>query len=110
MLVNVFYNPGLEGTKLEYGYRGTPVLIDLGFDASKEFHQYEIEWYENILRWHVDGHVVYERVQWDPTPIPNLPMEFNVNIWYSRSKKLAGELDQTKIPTHSKIKSIQIMN
>ena len=110
MLVNVFYNPGLEGTKLEYGYRGTPVLIDLGFDASKEFHQYEIEWHENILRWHVDGHVVYERVQWDPTPIPNLPMEFNVNIWYSRSKKLAGELDQTKIPTHSKIKSIQIMN
>lgn len=110
MLVNVFYNPGLEGTKLEYGYRGTPVLIDLGFDGSKEFHQYEIEWHENILRWHVDGHVVYERVQWDPTPIPNLPMEFNVNIWYSRSKELAGELDQTKIPTHSKIKSIQIMN
>lgn len=110
MLVNVFYNPGLEGTKLEYGYRGTPVLINLGFDASKEFHQYEIEWHENILRWHVDGHVVYERVQWDPTPIPNLPMEFNVNIWYSRSKELAGELDQTKIPTHSKIKSIQIMN
>jgi GR25 family glycosyltransferase involved in LPS biosynthesis len=110
MLVNVFYNPGLEGTELEYGYRGTPVLIDLGFDGSKEFHQYEIEWHENILRWHVDGHVVYERVQWDPTPIPNLPMEFNVNIWYSRSKELAGELDQTKIPTHSKIKSIQIMN
>lgn len=110
MLVNVFYNPGLEGTKLEYGYRGTPVLIDLGFDASKEFHQYEIEWHENILRWHVDGHVVYERVQWDPTPIPNLPMEFNVNIWYSRSKGLAGEIDQTKLPTHSKIKSIQIMN
>ena len=110
MLVNVFYNPGLEGTKLEYGYRGTPVLIDLGFDASKEFHQYEIEWHENILRWHVDGHVVYERVQWDPTPIPNLPMEFNVNIWYSRSKGLAGEIDHTKLPTHSKIKSIQIMN
>jgi len=110
MLVNVFYNPGLDGTKLEYGYRGTPVLIDLGFDASKEFHQYEIEWHENILRWHVDGHVVHERVRWDPTPIPNLPMEFNVNIWYSRSKGLAGEIDHTKLPTHSKIKSIQIMN
>jgi len=37
-------------------------------------------------------------------------MELNVNIWYSRSKELTGELDQTKIPTHSKIKSIQIMN
>lgn len=110
MLVNVFYNPGLEGTKLEYGYRGTPVLINLGFDAAKEFHQYEIEWHESFLRWYVDGHVVYERVQWNPTPIPNLPMEFNVNIWYSRSKELAGKLDKTKIPTHSEIKSIQIIN
>jgi beta-glucanase (GH16 family)/GR25 family glycosyltransferase involved in LPS biosynthesis len=110
MLINVFYNPGLEGTKLEYGYRGTPVLIDLGFDAAKEFHQYEIEWHENFLRWYVDGHLVYERVQWNPTPIPNLPMEFNVNIWYSRSKELAGKLDKTKIPTHSEIKSIQILD
>jgi GR25 family glycosyltransferase involved in LPS biosynthesis len=110
MLVNVFYNPGLEGTKLEYGYRGTPVLVDLGFDASREFHQYEIEWHENVLRWHIDGHVVYERVQWDPTPIPNLPMEFNVNMWCSRSRELAGELDHAKLPTQSTIRSIQIMN
>jgi GR25 family glycosyltransferase involved in LPS biosynthesis len=110
MLVNVFYNPGLEGTKLEYGYRGTPVLINLGFDAAKEFHQYEIEWSESFLRWYVDGHLVYERVQWNPTPIPNLPMEFNVNIWCSRSKELAGKLDKTKIPTHSEIESIQIIN
>lgn len=110
MLINVFYNPGLEGTKLEYGYRGTPVLIDLGFNAAKEFHQYEIEWHESYLRWYVDGHIVYERVQWNPTPIPNLPMKFNVNIWYSRSKELAGKLDITKIPTYSEIKSIQIMN
>ena len=94
MLVNVFYNPGIDGTKLEYGYRGTPIIIDLGFDAAKEFHRYEIEWHEHILRWRVDGHVVHERVLWNPTPIPNLPMEFNVNLWYSRSKELAGKLDK----------------
>lgn len=110
MLVNVFYNPGLEGTKLEYGYRGTPVLINLGFDASKEFHQYKIEWHDSFLRWYVDGHIVYERVEWNPTPIPNLPMEFNVNIWCSRSEDLAGKLDKTMLPTHSEIKSIQIIN
>jgi hypothetical protein len=38
MFVNVFYDPGIPGTKLEYGYRGTPTVIDLGFDASKTFH------------------------------------------------------------------------
>lgn len=108
MLVNVFYNPGTEGTKLEYGYRGTPVLIDLGFDAANAFHKYEIEWSENYIRWFVDEQLVYERVQWNPTPVTHLPMEFNVNIWHSRSKELAGELDKTKLPTCSEINTIQI--
>lgn len=110
MLVNVFYNPGSDGTKLEFGYRGTPILIDLGFDAAKEFHRYEIEWREHIICWRVDGCVVHERVLWNPTPIPNLAMEFNVNLWYSRSKELAGKLDKTRIPAQAEIKSIQIIN
>lgn len=108
MLVNVFYNPGIDGTKLEYGYRGTPVLINLSFDASEKFHMYDLEWNSNTLRWSVDGNIVYERVIWNPTPIPNLPMEFNVNLWHSKSEKLAGKLDEKSLPTHSLIKSIQI--
>jgi GR25 family glycosyltransferase involved in LPS biosynthesis len=108
ILVNVFYNPGIEGTKFEYGYRGTPVLIDLGFDAAESFHRYEIEWQANIIRWSVDNNVIYERVLWNPTPIPDLPMEFNVNLWHSRSKELAGKLDTSKIPAQTCIKSIRI--
>jgi GR25 family glycosyltransferase involved in LPS biosynthesis len=108
MLVNVFYNPGSEGTKLEYGYRGTPVTIDLGFDASQDFHLYEIEWSTAGIRWRVDGKLVYERVLWDPTPIPNLPMEFNVNLWHSRSKDLSGKLDLMNIPASVAIKSVHV--
>ncbi len=108
LLVNVYYNPGGEGTKLEYGYRGTPALIELGFDASSEFHQYEIEWCSDIIRWRVDGRLVYERVTWAPTPIPHLPMQFNVNLWHSRSKELAGKLDAGDLPAHSDIRSIGI--
>ncbi|MHB1314127.1 MAG: family 16 glycosylhydrolase [Christensenellales bacterium] len=110
MLINVFYNPGVEETKLEYGYRGTPVLIDLGFDAAKEFHRYEIEWCAHMLRWSVDGRIVHERVVWNPTPIPCLPMEFNVNLWYTRSTELAGKLDKSRIPAQVEIKLIQINN
>jgi Glycosyl hydrolases family 16 len=51
MLVNVFYNPGVEGSRMEYGYRDAPTLIDLGFDASEDFHEYEIEWREGSIRW-----------------------------------------------------------
>jgi GR25 family glycosyltransferase involved in LPS biosynthesis len=108
MLVNVYYNPGIEGTKLEYGYRGTPTLIELGFDAAEVFHRYEIEWHTHTIRWRVDGYVVHERVLWNPTPIPNLPMEFNVNLWHSRSKELAGKLDTQRIPAHTGIKSVRI--
>jgi GR25 family glycosyltransferase involved in LPS biosynthesis len=108
LLVNVYYNPGGEGANLEYGYRGTPLLIDLGFDASKDFHLYAIQWSPMSIRWLVDGRLVYERANWDPTPIPHLPMKFYVNLWHSRSEELAGRLSERDLPTHSEIRSIDI--
>jgi beta-glucanase (GH16 family) len=108
LLVNVYYNPGNEGAKMEYGYRGTPALIDLGFDASKDFHRYEIDWSSTSIRWHVDGELVHERINWNPTPIPHLPMQFNVNLWYCRSKKLAGNLDIEDLPAHTELRSIEV--
>ena len=106
LLVNVYYNPGNEGAKLEFGYRGTPTPVDLGFDASAEFHQYEIEWHQRFIRWRVDGRLIHERVLWDPTPIPDLPMQFNVNLWHSRSKELAGKLDVGDLPAHTYIRAM----
>ena len=50
MLVNVFYNPGDDGARFDYGYRGTPMLIDLGFDASLDFHTYAMDWSPTVLR------------------------------------------------------------
>jgi beta-glucanase (GH16 family) len=108
MLINVFFNPGIEGSKMEYGYRGTPVIIDLGFDAHDDFHLYEIHWQNNLIKWYVDGNVVYERGIWEPTPIPYLPMEFNVNLWHSQSKELAGALKKDAIPAKSIVKDIKI--
>jgi hypothetical protein len=108
MLVNVYYNPGLPGDKFEYGYRGTPVLIDLGFDASSDFHLYEIEWRPELIRWRVDGRLVHERVEWAPTPIPQHPMELNVNVWPTRSRKLAGELDPAALPVDARVRSVRI--
>lgn len=108
MLVNVFYNPGPEGTKLEYGYRGTPTLVDLGFNAANDFHTFEIDWQPNAIRWLVDGEVVYERVTWDPTPIPDQPLQFNVNLWHSRSKEFAGPLASAHLPASASILSVEI--
>jgi len=108
MVVNVFYNPGVEGARMEYGYRGSPALIDLGFDASADFHEYAIEWTSTAIRWSVDGRLVYERLDWDPTPIPNLPMQFQFNLWCSRSRELAGRLDHNALPATSELRALYV--
>ncbi len=108
LLVNVYYNPGSEGANLEYGYRGTPILIDLGFDASRHFHQYTIEWSPTSIRWLVDGRLAHQRANWEPTPIPHLPMQFYLNLWHSRSSQLAGKLFDRDLPAQTEIRSIDI--
>lgn len=90
MLVNVYFNPGSEGTDLDYGYRGSPYAIDLGFDASADFHRYAIEWFPDRIRWFVDDILVHDRGSWDPTPVPHLPMTLHANLWSPRSVELAG--------------------
>jgi hypothetical protein len=90
MLLNVYFNPGNEGTALDFGYRGSPFSIDLGFDASAEFHRYAIEWYPDRIRWFVDDKLVHDRGSWDPTPIPHLPLTLHANLWLPRSIELAG--------------------
>ena len=108
LLVNVYYNPGAEGAKLDYGFRGAPALVNLGFDASEDFHRYAIEWFGAAIRWLVDGRVVHERANWEPTPIPHLPMQFYINLWASRSRELTGRLLDDKLPAHSEIRSIEL--
>lgn len=108
MLTNVFYNPGDEGAKFDYGYRGTPTLIPLGFDASEEFHDYMIEWSPDEIKWFVDGIMVYRRGVWGPTPIPHLPMTLHANTWPTRSKELAGRLHIRSLPGITYVRKICI--
>ena len=108
LLVNVFYNPGDEGAKFDYGYRGAASYIDLGFDASEAYHRFAIEWRPGEIRWFVDNHLVHRRVDWDPTPIPHLPMALHVNAWPTRSKELTGRLANRRLPTTTIIKSIEL--
>lgn len=108
LLVNVFFNPGGDGARFDYGYRGAASYIDLGFDASESYHQYAIEWSPGEIRWFVDNQLVHRRVEWDPTPIPHLPMALHVNVWPSRSKELAGRLVRRRLPTAIFIRSIKL--
>ncbi|MFD3264025.1 family 16 glycosylhydrolase [Phenylobacterium ferrooxidans] len=108
MLANVYFNPGDEGTAIAYGYRGTPHEIDLGFDATADFHTYAVEWTPGSIHWLVDGRIVHVRSRWDPTPIPHLPMRLHANLWSPRSVELAGQLDDDTLPAHSAFRRIAV--
>lgn len=108
LLVNVFYNPGSEGAKFDYGYRGTPVSIPLGFDASKALHRFAIEWDSCEIQWFVDDELVHRRATWGPTPIPHLPMTLHVNTWPTRSRELAGRLALHALPASAIVRRIAV--
>jgi GR25 family glycosyltransferase involved in LPS biosynthesis len=108
MLVNVYFNPGDDGAGMGFGYRGSPYRIDLGFDATADFHRYAIDWRPDQVTWLVDGRVVHERVGWDPTPIPHLNMRVHANLWAPRSEELAGRLDVRKLPATAVFRNVLV--
>ena len=108
MLANIYFNPGDEGAEFGYGYRGSPCRIKLGFDTTQDFHLYAIEWRPSCIYWLVDGKVVHNRVGWDPTPIPHLPMRLHANLWAPRSEELAGTMDENALPSSATFKNVSI--
>jgi GR25 family glycosyltransferase involved in LPS biosynthesis len=108
MLVNVYFNPGDDGSAMGFGYRGTPCRIDLGFDASADFHKYAIDWSPGRIVWSIDGLTVQERHSWDPTPIPHLPMRLHANLWAPRSEELAGQIDRNALPASAIFRKVSI--
>ncbi|MBS4220664.1 family 16 glycosylhydrolase [Bacillus sp. FJAT-49711] len=78
---------GKDTTKLETnffigGVRGknAHAIIDLGFDASEDFHDYAIEWSANYIKWFVDGELV-RTVEGDEIELPSEPSSIMANLW-----------------------------
>lgn len=108
MLANVYFNPGDDGTAMGFGYRGSPCRIDLGFDATADFHLYAIDWRPDRVAWLVDGRIVHERFGWDPTPIPHLSMRLHANLWAPRSEELAGRIDERALPATAAFRNVLV--
>jgi GR25 family glycosyltransferase involved in LPS biosynthesis len=108
ILINVYYNPGVEGSNYNYGNRGTPITIDLNFDASQAYHVYAIEWEPHEIRWYVDKALLYVRATWEPTPIPDHPMQFFINTWPSGSEELVGSIENDILPQSSFVSCVKI--
>jgi beta-glucanase (GH16 family) len=80
----------------------------LGFDTTLDFHLYAIDWRPSRISWSVDGRIVHERVSWDPTPIPHLPMRLHANLWIPRSDELAGRVEDHALPATAIFKNVSV--
>jgi GR25 family glycosyltransferase involved in LPS biosynthesis len=108
MLVNAYFNPGDDGATIGFGYRGSPCRIDLGFDVTLDFHLYAIDWRPGRIAWSVDGRIVHERVGWDPTPLPHLPMRLHANLWAPRSEEFAGRIENDVLPSTATFRNVSV--
>lgn len=73
---------GKDTTKVQFNYftdgQGNhEYLLDLGFDASQEFHRYGFDWQKDSITWYVDGVAVYTVTE----NIPETPGKIMMNAW-----------------------------
>lgn len=59
------------------GKGGHEYIYNLGFDASKDFHEYGFEWNKDSISWYVDGVKVYTATE----EIPTHPQYIMMNLW-----------------------------
>lgn len=73
---------GKDTSKVQFNYftdgQGDhEYLLDLGFDASLDFHVYGFDWQEDSITWYVDGQAVYTATE----NIPTTPGKIMMNVW-----------------------------
>lgn len=88
--INIF-NKGTQSGVAHY--------VDLGFDASKDYHTYGIQWEKDYITWYVDGNEVYKLTSKDCT-IPTSNMHMAMDYWvinnnYSGMIDWAGKYNGT---------------
>lgn len=79
------------------GVGGHETMIDLGFDASEDFHSYAFEWRPDAIRWFVDGRLVHEE-RGARGPLPSTPGRIYLHLWAGRDLK--GWLGTFSYPGH----------
>ena len=80
-------------------------MIDLGFDASEDFHTYAFEWHKNSIIWFVDGKEVFRRENED---LPVTKGKIMMNAWNGKGvDEWLKPFDDSKLPVTAEYKSIK---
>ena len=96
---------GKDTTMVQFNYyhkgKGShEYYYKLGFDASKEFHEYGFYWASDYIEWYVDGKAVYKA----NVEIPTSDMILMANVWnvHKDYKQWAGLFVDDNLPVSAK--------
>lgn len=101
---------GKDTTKVQLNYfrngvGGHEKMIDLGFDASEDFHTYAFEWHKNAIIWFVDGKEVFRRENED---FPVTKQKIMMNAWPGITvDDWLNPFDDSNLPLIAEYKSIK---
>jgi beta-glucanase (GH16 family) len=85
-----------------------PKVVDLGFDATADFHVYTMEWTPSAARFLVDGAVKHE---WnDQISLMKLPQNLLLTIWASSAATWAGAIGDDTAPTQADFDWVRVYN
>ncbi|MEG0295922.1 MAG: family 16 glycosylhydrolase [Clostridium sp.] len=91
---------GKDTTKVEFNYFTDGVsangfIYELGFDASKEFHEYGFLWLPDSITWFVDGKEAFhtEGVSYTNYEVPSAPGHIMMNVWPGNSPEWLKPFD-----------------
>lgn len=77
------------------GQGGHEYLYDLGFDSSKEFHEYGFDWKQDSISFYVDGRLIHTATENIPTHSQQLMM----NLWNCKGYDgWSGTFDESRLP------------
>ena len=85
-----------------------PRVMELGFDATADFHIYTMEWTPTAVRFLVDGEVKHD---WNESiSLMRLPQNLLLTIWASSSATWAGAVDDSTAPTQADFDWVRVYN
>lgn len=87
---------GKDTTKVQFNYfvngvGGHEHMYKLGFDASKEFHNYGFRWEKDCISWLVDGKTVYQVKASEKNPLPEQSGRILMSYWPSSIEGWSGK-------------------
>ena len=89
---------GKDTTKVQFNYFVSGVgeheyMYDLGFDASKEFHNYGFRWEADCITWLVDGKTAYQVKKTATQDLPSQAGRIMMSYWPSSAEGWSGKFN-----------------